>query len=125
MIRRTPRSKRTDTLLHDTTHFRSIHRRCGGSADRKPPQHKWDGGTRMPTRFGTGMALAGLALGLAATPAIAADTIKIAFIDPLSGMMAPIGEQGLADYRYMAERIHAAGGVAGKQLAIVPKVNNV
>src|SRR3546814_2806639 len=61
----------------------------------------------MPTRFGKGMALAGLALGLAATPAIAADTIKIAFIDPLSGMMAPIGEQGLADYRYMAERINA------------------
>src|SRR3546814_20741566 len=79
----------------------------------------------MPTRFGKGMALAGLALGLAATPAIAADTIKIAFIDPLSGMMAPIGEQGLADYRYMAERINAAGGVAGKKLEIVPMDNKL
>lgn len=79
----------------------------------------------MPTRFGKGMALAGLALGLAATPAIAADTIKIGFIDPLSGMMAPIGEQGLADYRYMAERINAAGGVAGKKLEIVPMDNKL
>lgn len=79
----------------------------------------------MPTRFGKGVALAGLALGLTAAPAMAADTIKIAFIDPLSGMMAPIGEQGLADYRYMAERINAAGGVAGKKLEIVPMDNKL
>ncbi|WP_341703664.1 branched-chain amino acid ABC transporter substrate-binding protein [Ferrovibrio sp.] len=79
----------------------------------------------MPTRFGKGVALAGLAIGLMATPAIAADTIKIAYIDPLSGMMAPIGEQGLADYRFMAERINAAGGVAGKKLEIVPFDNKL
>ncbi|HEX6958075.1 MAG TPA: branched-chain amino acid ABC transporter substrate-binding protein [Ferrovibrio sp.] len=79
----------------------------------------------MPTRFGKGMAIAGLAMGMMAAPAFAADTIRIAYIDPLSGMMAPIGEQGLADFRFMADRINAAGGVAGKKLEIVPMDNKL
>src|SRR3546814_15382556 len=79
----------------------------------------------MRSRVGTGMALAGLAVGIAPTRARAADTVKIAFIEPLSGMMAPIGEQGLADYRYMAGGINAVGGVAGKKLEIVPMDNKL
>ncbi len=49
----------------------------------------------------------------------AADTIKIAYIDPLSGGGASIGEVGLRTYRFIADEINAAGGVDGKKLEIV------
>jgi branched-chain amino acid transport system substrate-binding protein len=65
--------------------------------------------------------VAGLALatGLAAVPALADDTIKVAFIDPLSGGGASVGEVGLKTFRYLAEEINAAGGVNGKTVEIV------
>ena len=46
--------------------------------------------------------VAGLALatGLAAVPALADDTIKIAFIDPLSGGGASVGEVGLKTFQF-------------------------
>ena len=66
-------------------------------------------------------ALAGLALAtsLCSVPALADDTIKIAFIDPLSGGGAPVGEVGLKTFRYLADEINAAGGVNGKTIEIV------
>ena len=65
-----------------------------------------------------GAALATLAFGLQAQPKPAAkgasgDTIKIAYIDPLSGPFANVGEQGLAEFRFAVNRINAAGGVLG------------
>jgi hypothetical protein len=65
--------------------------------------------------------VAGLALatGLAAVPALADDTIKIAFIDPLSGGGASVGEVGLKTFQYLADEINAAGGVNGKTIEIV------
>src|SRR5215208_3767953 len=36
-------------------------------------------------------------------PAVAAETVKIAFIDPLSGGAASTGENGLKHYQYLAE----------------------
>ena len=66
------------------------------------------------------IALAAAALiGLAGT-AIAADTTKIAFIDPLSGGNAAVGEISLNTFRFIAEDINAAGGVNGQKLQIVP-----
>lgn len=60
------------------------------------------------------------ALGLLAAAA-AADSVKIAYIDPLSGPFAPVGDQGLKHFQFMADRINAAGGVAGgKMLEILP-----
>lgn len=53
--------------------------------------------------------------------AMAADTIKIAYIDPLSGAFANVGDIGLRHFKYMAELINASGGVlGGKKLEIVP-----
>ena len=53
--------------------------------------------------------------------ASAADTIKIAYIDPLSGAFANVGDTGLKHFKYMAELINAKGGVlGGKKLEIVP-----
>jgi branched-chain amino acid transport system substrate-binding protein len=55
----------------------------------------------------------------AAPPAVA--QIKIAYIDPLSGPFANVGETGLWHFQAMAEKINAAGGVLGGQkLQIVP-----
>lgn len=42
-----------------------------------------------------------------------ADVVKIAYIDPLSGPFANVGNSGLKHFQLMAERINAAGGVAG------------
>jgi branched-chain amino acid transport system substrate-binding protein len=49
----------------------------------------------------------------------AGDTIKIGYIDPLSGGGASVGEGGLKTYRYLADEINAAGGVNGKKLEVI------
>ena len=68
-----------------------------------------------------GVALAAVAFGLHAQPKGAAGgTIKIAYIDPLSGPFANVGEQGLAEFRFAVERINAAGGVlGGRKLEVI------
>ena len=61
-----------------------------------------------------------LALAVLAPGAHAEDTVKIAFIDPLSGAFADVGDYNLKHFVYMADRINAAGGVAGgKKLEII------
>ncbi len=57
-----------------------------------------------------------------ATPA---ETIKIAYVDPLSGPFAATGENGLNQFRFAADRVNKAGGVLGRQLEIVPFDNKV
>ena len=60
-----------------------------------------------------------LAFALAAVPALADDTIKIGYIDPLSGGGASIGEVGLKTFQYLADEINASGGLLGKKVEIV------
>ena len=67
----------------------------------------------------TGIAGLVLAASLIAVPAFAEDTIKIAYIDPLSGGGASIGEVGLKTFKYLADEINAAGGLNGKKVEIV------
>jgi branched-chain amino acid transport system substrate-binding protein len=67
----------------------------------------------------------GAAAALFALGAQAAGTIKIAYIDPLSGPFANVGEQGLAEFRFYAEWLNKRGGVVGKKLEIVPFDNKV
>src|SRR6202021_1613775 len=71
----------------------------------------------------TGIAGFVLAASLIAAPAFAEDTIKIAYIDPLSGGGAPIGEVGLKTFKYLPHGINAAGGLNGKKVEIVPLDN--
>lgn len=53
-------------------------------------------------------------------PAVAQDTIKIAYIDPLSGAFANVGDMGYRHFQYMTELINAKGGVlGGKKLEVV------
>ena len=65
---------------------------------------------RLTTRIGLGLVAAALACGTAL-----AQTVKIAYVDPLSGGGATIGEHGLKHLQYLVEVINARGGVLGGQ----------
>ena len=58
-------------------------------------------------------------------PAFAQDTVRIAYIDPLSGGGASIGEVGVKTFQFMADQINAKGGVLGKKLEVVPYDNKL
>jgi len=75
------------------------------------------------TKFGVA---ATLALSLSATAAFAA-TVKIAFIDPLSGAFATTGTNGLAEFKYAAKTlVNDKGGVlGGDKFEIVPFDNKM
>ncbi|NCW18423.1 MAG: branched-chain amino acid ABC transporter substrate-binding protein, partial [Betaproteobacteria bacterium] len=58
-------------------------------------------------------------LSLASTAALAQQTIQIAYIDPLSGGGASIGEHGLKHFRYIADQLNTAGGALGRKFEVV------
>ncbi|MGH8113192.1 MAG: branched-chain amino acid ABC transporter substrate-binding protein [Rhodanobacteraceae bacterium] len=70
------------------------------------------------------------ALVLASSVAGAATTadkapLRIAWIDPLSGPMANLGELEVAEFKYIAEQINEAGGMDGHPVEIVPLDNKL
>ena len=69
-------------------------------------------------------ALACLALSSGAAFAQKGETVKIAWIDPLSGLMAPIGQNELKSFQYMAELVNK-NNPAGVKFEIVPFDNKV
>ena len=55
-----------------------------------------------------------------------AQNIKIAYIDPLSGPFANVGEQGLAEFRFAVDQINKRGGVlGGRKLEVIGFDNKV
>src|SRR3974390_2119292 len=60
------------------------------------------------------------ALPLLGGGAMAQDTLKIGYIDPLSGGGASIGEVGLKTFQFIADEVNAKGGILGKKVEIVP-----
>ena len=78
-------------------------------------------GRKIWLRGAVGVAIAG-AVGttLALAPAQAQETVKIGYIDPLSGGGASVGEIGLKTYQFIAEELNAKGGILGKKVEIVP-----
>src|SRR5215510_10048677 len=64
--------------------------------------------------------LIGAACILLAAPATAQDTIKVAYIDPLSGPFANVGELGVHHFQFLMDQVNAKGGVLGKKLELVP-----
>jgi len=74
----------------------------------------------IPIRAAAGAAALTFALG-----AQGAGTIKVAYIDPLSGPFANTGAQGLAEFQFYADWLNKHGGVLGKKLEIVPFDNKV
>ncbi|MFZ5509580.1 MAG: ABC transporter substrate-binding protein, partial [Pseudomonadota bacterium] len=49
----------------------------------------------------------------------AAAQVKIAYIDPLSGPFANVGEAGLKHFQSIIDKINASGGVLGQKLEVV------
>ena len=68
-------------------------------------------------------ALLTLSLSLAANAQQSTDPIRIAYIEPLSGAFANVGDAGLKHFRYAADMINQQGGVMGRKFEIVPMDN--
>src|SRR5216684_9209399 len=62
---------------------------------------------------------------VAVTPAVlvlaaeAAETIKIAYTDPLSGPFAQVGDQNLKQMQYIVDYINGKGGALGRKFELV------
>jgi branched-chain amino acid transport system substrate-binding protein len=57
---------------------------------------------------------------LCARPGMAADTIKIAYVDPFSGPFASGGDEFLKIFKVLFDRVNAKGGALGRQFELVP-----
>jgi branched-chain amino acid transport system substrate-binding protein len=66
---------------------------------------------------------AALALPVFGGAAMAQETVKIGYIDPLSGGGASVGEVGFKTFQFLAEELNAKGGILGKKVEIVPLDN--
>src|SRR5258706_898597 len=80
-------------------------------------------------KFGWHAKLAG-ALALVAIPFVmpvsgADETIKIAYVDPLSGGMGSTGDAGLKTFQYLADELNGKGGALGRKFEIVPYDNKL
>jgi branched-chain amino acid transport system substrate-binding protein len=60
-----------------------------------------------------------LAVAACAGSSFAADTIKIGFIDPLSGTFANVGEQGERTLQMLIQDINVRGGANGQKLELI------
>src|SRR5476651_2648284 len=69
------------------------------------------------------MTAAAFALLMSGGAAMAQETLKIGYIDPLSGGGASIGEVGLKTFQFLADEVNAKGGIQGKKVEIVPLDN--
>jgi branched-chain amino acid transport system substrate-binding protein len=69
-------------------------------------------------------ALSSLMLVAAAATAQKGETVKIGWIDPLSGLMAPVGQNQLKSYQFMGEHFNKANA-AGVKFEIVPIDNKL
>ncbi len=73
----------------------------------------------LTAKLGAVAALGLLAIPFAMPVSGADDTIKIAYVDPLSGGGASIGEVGLKTFQFLADELNAKGGSLGKKYEIV------
>ncbi|WP_454625642.1 branched-chain amino acid ABC transporter substrate-binding protein [Bradyrhizobium cenepequi] len=64
-----------------------------------------------------------VALPMLSGAAYAQETVKIGYIDPLSGGGASVGEGGLKTFQYLADELNAKGGILGHKVEILPLDN--
>ena len=57
---------------------------------------------------------------LLASGTYAQETIRIGYVDPLSGAFAQQGDASLQHFAYLLDRINAEGGALGRKFEIVP-----
>lgn len=67
--------------------------------------------------------LSAAVLSMLGTAAMAQDTVKLGYIDPLSGGGASVGEVGLKTFQFLADELNAKGGILGKKVEIIPLDN--
>lgn len=72
----------------------------------------------------TGIATAGAIALASLSTAQANDPIRIAYIEPLSGPFANVGDAGLKHFRFAADRLNQEGGIMGREIEIVPMDNS-
>ncbi len=70
-------------------------------------------------------AIAATMLSAAVSSAAAADTIRMAFIDPLSGPFAAVGSSSLKEIQFFAEQVNQRGGVLGRKIEIIGFDNKI
>jgi branched-chain amino acid transport system substrate-binding protein len=63
------------------------------------------------------------ALSLVSEQATAEDTLRIAYMDPFTGLGAASSDEAARTFKFLADRINADGGVAGKKLEIITMDN--
>src|SRR3984885_9034308 len=61
-----------------------------------------------------------ISLGLPSRPASAQDTIKLGYLEALSGPFASAGDEALKIFGYVLEKVNAQGGALGKKFELVP-----
>src|ERR1700694_4941320 len=71
------------------------------------------------------MMAAAFALPMFGGAAMAQETLKIGYIDPLSGGGASVGEVGFKTFQFLADDLNAKGGILGKKVEIVPFDNKL
>ena len=76
------------------------------------------------TALGTGLLTTSATSVLAQAKPLAGQTVKIVFIDPLSGLMGPIGSNELKTYQFLAGK-YSASNPAGVRFEIVPIDNKL
>lgn len=59
------------------------------------------------------------------TSAMSAETLKIGFIDPLSGGFANVGDIALKHWLFAADEVNEQGGIAGKNIEVLSFDNKV
>ena len=64
---------------------------------------------------------AAFVLAALAPVAAIAQTVKIGYIDPLSGPFANVGEAGLKQFQFVVDDINARNLTGGQKLEIVPQ----
>lgn len=67
--------------------------------------------------------IAAVVLPMLGSAALAQETVKIGYIDPLSGGGASVGEVGFKTFQFLADEVNAKGGILGKKVEIVPLDN--
>lgn len=71
------------------------------------------------TRKGLNFLVAVVTTALLSISAQAAETIKIAYTDPLSGPFAQVGDQNLAQMQYIIDYINSKGGALGRKFELL------
>ena len=66
------------------------------------------------------LAVVALSVMFGGRPVMAADTIKIGYVDPFSGAFASGGDEFLKVFAYILDRVNARGGALGKKFELVP-----